>query len=91
MHIRRRRWHPAPQLPPMPPGYAALYQEALRARHAFFASRKGRRYNVALARNRAIWNVRGWLKHYREGRCDRQILKAIAHCMATVAVLSSRN
>jgi len=75
----------------MPVAYAALYQAALRSRHRFFASREGRRYHVPLARNRAIWCVRGWLKAYREGERTPEVIGAIADCMAIIAVLSGRS
>ena len=90
-HFRPRRWQPAPQLPPMPAAYAALYQAAFRSRHEFFASREGRRYHVPLARNRAIWCVRRWLKCYREGERTAKVVAEIADCMAIIAVLSSQN
>jgi hypothetical protein len=64
---------------------------ALRSQHRFFASREERRFQVALARNRAIWSVRGWLKCYREGERTHEVIVAIAECMATIGVLSSRS
>ncbi len=75
----------------MPASYAVLYQAALLSRHRYFASREGRRYHVLLARNRAIWSVRRWLKRYREGECTPRVIKAIADCMAIITVLSSRS
>ena len=75
----------------MPACYAVLYHAALRSRHRYFASPEGRRYHVPLARNRAIWSVRRWLKHYRHGECTPEVIAAIADGMAIIAVLSSRS
>jgi hypothetical protein len=75
----------------MPPSYAALYQAALDRRHRDFASPKGRRYHVPLARNRATWHVRCWLKLCRKGQQTPEVVEAIADCMATITVLSSRS
>ena len=75
----------------MPACYAVLYHAALRSQHRYFASREGRRYHVLLARNRAIWSVRRWLKCYRQGECTPEVIATIADCMAIIAVLSSRS
>lgn len=89
--FRPRRWQPAPELPRMPATYAAFYQAALRSRHRFFASGAARRYHAPLARNRAIWSARRWLKAYREGERTREVMAAIADCMAIIEVLSGRS
>jgi hypothetical protein len=89
-HFRPRLWHPAPKLPEMPLSYGALYDKALHANHVFFSG-EGRRLHVPLARNRAIWAARGWIKRYREGERTREVMSAIADCMGAIAVLSCRN
>jgi hypothetical protein len=90
-HFRPRLWHPAPKLPEMPLSYGALYDKALHANHVFFSGPKGRRLHVPLARNRAIWAARRWIKCYREGEHSRRVMSAIADCMGAIAVLSSRS
>ena len=75
----------------MPACYAVLYQAAPYCRHRYLASPEGRGYHVPLARNRAIWSLRRWLKYYREGECTPEVIAAIADCMAIIAVLSSRS
>ena len=75
----------------MPACYAVLYHAALRSRHRYFASREGRRYHILLARNRAIWSMRRWLKRYRQGVRTLKVIAAIADGMATITVLSSRS
>ena len=89
-HFRPRLWHPAPKLPEMPLSYGAMYDKALHANHVFFSG-PGRRLHVPLARNRAIWAARSWIKRYREGDHTRSVMSAIADCMGAIAVLSSRN
>ena len=88
--VRPRLWHPVPKLPEMPLSYGALYDEAIRANHAFFSG-KGRRLHVPRARNRAIWEAHIWIKRYRAGEHSRSVLSAIADCMGAIAVLSSRS
>ncbi len=75
----------------MPARYAVLHHAALDSRHRHFAIPEGRRYHVLLARNRAIWSVGRWLKHYREGECTHEAIAAIANYTATIIVLSSRS
>ena len=75
----------------MPASYARLYHAALHRRHRDFASPVGRRYHIPLARNRAIWHARSWLKLYRDGERTPEIIAAVADCMAVIQVLSGFN